>query len=160
MAMNNRAYDISLFEVNPKVNKKPVNNVIKMPENKCEINRRKKAKHIKAISSFLALSIFISVLLVVVHSQVELTEITEQINASSKQLKEYESDYTQLQMRVESKTSLKTVENYSKNNLGMKKIEPTQVEYITLSDGDKAEIKSENHHKSILDMISKIFSGS
>ena len=160
MAVNNKAYDISLFEVSPKVEQKQVNNVIKIPKSKLEANRRKKVNPIKAISTFLAIITFISVMLIVVHSQVELTELTEQINISSKKLQESESRYTQLQMSVESRTSLKAVEDYSKNHLGMKRIEPTQVEYISLSDSDKAEIKDTNQNKSIFNMISKIFSRS
>ncbi len=153
--MYNNAYDISLFEAAPKVERK--NNVVKIPESKLEKNRRVKIKPLKAISTFLAVFTLISVMLVVVHSQVELTELTEQINVSTKQLQELESEYTQLQMKVEASTSLKAVEEYSKNKLGMKRIEPTQVEYITLSDGDKAEVKSENQNKSIFDMISRVF---
>ena len=160
MAVNNKAYDISLFEVSPRVEEKQVNNVIKIPKSRLEANRRKKTNPIRAISTFLAIITFISVMLIVVHSQVELTELTEQINISSKRLQESESRYTQLQMSVESRTSLKAVEDYSKIHLGMKRREPTQVEYISLSDSDKAEIKDTNQNKSIFNMISKIFSHS
>ena len=153
--MYNNAYDISLFEAVPRVERK--NNVVRIPKNKLEENRRVKIKPFNAISTFLAVCTLISVMLVVVHSQVELTELTEQINVSTKQVQELESEYTQLQMKVEASTSLKAVEEYSKNELGMKRIEPTQVEYITLSDGDKAEIKDESQSKSIFDMISRVF---
>ena len=92
------------------------------------------------MSTFLAFGVMISIVGTMVYGQVQLTELTENLNAATKTLNESESVYTQLQMKSDSQLSLQTVENYATGKLGLKKIEQNQVEPISLSKGDKTQV--------------------
>ena len=143
----NLAYDLSLFEEKPreykqKPNKK--NNILKIPQEKLKINARPMAKTLSVLSTAVLSIVSVSVLVIMIYSQVQLTELTENIGCMQKTLNESRSVYTQLQMRVESEMSLHTVEQYAKQNLGMQNTEAYQVEYIELSKGDKASLPTGN----------------
>ncbi|MBW7571673.1 hypothetical protein [Caproiciproducens faecalis] len=138
---SNEAYDFALFE--PKrQHEEPQkkSNIIELPKEKLEQNRRVKLNPFRVVSTFLAFGIMISIVGTMVYGQVQLTELTENLNAATKTLNESESVYTQLQMKSDSQLSLQTVENYATNKLGLKKIEQNQVEPIALSKGDKTQV--------------------
>lgn len=137
----NVAYDLSLFE---EVTTNERSNVLELP------NKGSKTSKARRINPFLmlAVSVFSLVCLgivgTVVYNQVQLTELTAKINSATKQLSESEGVYTQLQVKTESNVSLSMVEDYAKNELKMSKIDPAQIEYISLSKGDKATIKNDS----------------
>ena len=156
----NVAYDLSLFEPSVKEQqKKQKNNVIKISEEQLERNRRPKYHPGTVFSVLFIATLIVSVLGTMIYSQVQLNELTAQINAVSKQLDEEESIYTQLEMKAESNLSLKKVEEYATDTLNMRKVEPQQIEYISLSKGDKAVIPQNAEDKSLLDKISDAISG-
>ncbi|MDF1493233.1 hypothetical protein [Caproiciproducens sp. CPB-2] len=138
---SNEAYDFALFE--PKRQQQgPArkSNIIELPKEKLEQNRRTKIGFFRAVSTFLTFAIMVGIVGTMVYGQVQLTELTEDLNAATKTLNESESVYTQLQMKSDSQLSLQTVENYATNQLGLKKIEQNQVEPISLSKGDKTQV--------------------
>ena len=49
-----------------------------------------------------------------------------------------------MKMKSQAKLSLETVEEYAETQLGMRKLEQNQVEYISLSEGDKGEVLEED----------------
>lgn len=152
MALDNKniAYDFSLFEESPRKNRNE-NNVLKLPENKKNINRRSRLRYKMVALMITSVAISAYVLGSMLYGQVRLNELTAGINKATQQLSESESVYTQLQVKVESRLSLGAVEEYAKNNLQMEKINPYQIEYITLSTEDKGEVQ-----KSGLNMFDKI----
>lgn len=152
----NMAYDLSLFEDRPKVKKKK-NNVVKMQRKKPHIKPKTRITPITALYSVVISAIVVSVFSVMVYSQIQLTELTDKINTVDKALAESKSTYTQLKMRVESQYSLRSVEEYVENELFMKKVEPSQIEYIALSSCDKAELKNKVNKDSIFDKIKNLF---
>lgn len=129
----NVAYDLSLFE--EKHNK--TNNVVKLQK---RYNSSEKTKSANIFGILFLMFVSAAVMAMMLYSQVQLTELTEQSNAIAKKLNENKSIYTQLQMRAETKYSLKSVEEYAMKNMDMKKADAGQIEYISLCDGDKAEI--------------------
>lgn len=146
----NVAYDFSLFEEKTQKTEKQCN-VLELPESNKHVKRRPKAKY-KAIA--VMLTFIVSGALVVgsmLYGQVQLNEVTDSINKITAELNELESVHTQLQVKVESKLSLGAVEEYARNNLRMDKINPYQIEYITLSTEDKGET-----HKDKINMFDKI----
>ena len=112
------------------------------------------------------MSVFLTVMLGIVgtfvYGQVRLSELTNEINLSTTELAEQESLYTQLKMKSQSKLSLETVEEYAETQLGMRKLEQSQVEYISLSQGDKCLVlevdSSENWLTSIWNFIEQLLS--
>lgn len=138
---SNEAYDFALFE--PKRQQAPQpknNNIIALPQEKLEQNRKAKVKPAKAVSTFLVLAVMLGIVSTMVYGQVQLTELTEKLNSATKTYNESTSLYTQLQMKSDSKLSLETVENYATLKLGLKKIDQNQVEPISLSKGDKTQV--------------------
>ena len=152
----NVAYDLSLFEDKPKVKEKK-NKVVKMQREKPHIKPKTRINPVTALYSVVISVIIVSVFSVMVYSQIQLTELTDKINTVDKALAESKSTYTQLKMRAESQYSLRSVEEYVENELFMKKVEPSQIEYIALSSGDKAELKNKVNKDSIFDKIKNLF---
>lgn len=156
MDKRNSAYDLSLFEDKPQ-KRNTQSNVVKIPRKKWKIKTKKKLKLGTALYIAIISSAIVSMFSSMIYGQVQLTELTDKINESNKVLAENQSIYTQLKMRSESKFSLKSVEEYAENELFMRKIEPSQIEYIVLSNGDKAEIKNDSKNDSIFDKIKNMF---
>ena len=157
MEHKNLAYDLSLFEARPKERQK--NNIIELPKEKLEQNRRRRTRPALVVVALFFTLMITSVVGVMIQNQVELNELTAEINAATKELEESESVYTQLQMRAESKMSLKAVEEYAHDKLGMRELEQYQIQYISLSEGDKAEVNETQENKSWGQIISDSISG-
>ena len=92
-----------------------------------------------------ALAVVVVVSLII-HGQVQLTELNQQISNAQNNLEEQQSLYTQLEMKVDASISTSVVEDYAQNNLGMTKVENSQKEFIALSEGDKVEIFDEQNN--------------
>ena len=140
MQVHNEAYDLSLFEPKRKEEPRKKNNIVELPAKRLEQNRRPKAQPLRVFSTLLAMAVIVGIAGTMVYSQVQLTELTEQLNAAEKQLTESQSLYTQLSIKSDSQLSLRNVETYAKDELGMRKITQNQVECISLSEGDRGEV--------------------
>ncbi len=136
------AYDFELFE--PKRKQEPQeqqkSNIIRLPQEELERNRRPKHRSLKVFSMCLFLTVMLGIVGTFIYGQVRLSELTNEINLSTTELAEQQSLYTQLKMKSQAKLSLQTVEEYAETQLGMRKIEQNQVEYISLSQGDKCQV--------------------
>lgn len=139
---SSEAYDFALFEPKRQEQEAPhkKDNIIALPQQKLEQNRRTKVNPVKAVSTFLVLAVMLGIVSTMVYGQVQLTELTEKLNAATKTYNESTSVYTQLKMKSDSQLSLETVENYATAKLGLKKIEQNQIEPISLSKGDKTQV--------------------
>ena len=97
----------------------------------------------------------------IIHGQVQLTELNQEIADAKARLAEQQSIYAQLEMKVDSSISTTVVEDYAKNNLHMNKAANSQKEFVNLSDGDKAEVSlsgDKNIFESIAEAISSLWS--
>ena len=92
----------------------------------------------------------------IIHGQVQLTELNQQIADAKEQLAEQQSIYTQLEMKVDSSISTTLVEEYAENELNMSKAANAQKEFVNLSEGDKAEV-SLTEEKNIFTSIAQAF---
>ncbi len=92
----------------------------------------------------------------IIHGQVQLTELNQEIANAKAQLAEQQSIYTQLEMKVDSSISTTVVEDYARNNLKMNKAANSQKEFVDLSEGDKAEV-SLSADKNIFESIAEAF---
>lgn len=168
MANQNEAYDFSLFEPSrkeqeqqrsaPSKQPKKKNNLIRISEEQLEKSRRIKYKPTTVIGGILFSLIVLTIMGTMILSQVQLTELTENINDANVLLTEQQSITTQLQVKVESQLSLRSVEDYAQNQLGMQNAANNPITYISLANGDKAEI-IQPEEKSWLDTIADAISG-
>ncbi len=155
------AYDFSLFEGKELVDKYTVHRKSKdlsigtgkdadseREQSKAQVYRIKKqrtrARTLRVVVSCFLLVVALGATGSIIFNQVRLTELTEEIDAAAQQLEESKSIYTQLQMRVNANLSLATVESYAKANLGMRKIDQSQLAFVELSKGDKGEVVQDN----------------
>lgn len=166
--MDNIAYDFSLFEssaapeINSPVKRKSEeekkSNIVKLSKKQAYADKRIKRNPVKVAGAVVGAIAIALIASTVITSQVHLTELTESCNAATTTLNQSKSEYTQLEMGVESKLSLQEVENYAKNTLGMTYTEPYQLQYINLSNGDKAEIPNADN-MSLTDKVKNSISG-
>ena len=135
----NTAYDISVFEERKYIDERK-NNIVELPERNAKINKKNKSNVITVLFTALTFSLSVAIVGTILFNQVQLTEITDKMSKVEKQLEESKSENTQLQMKVKEKFSPEKVTYHAKNDLSMKKTNPSQVEYFSLESGDKAEI--------------------
>lgn len=145
----NLAYDISLFEEHKPVDVKK-DNILELPKNNTNLKVKSKNHIMTLIFTVLTFSLSVAIVGTMVFNQVQLTEITDKTNKITKQLEESRSEHTQLQMKVNEKLAPGMVEEYAKNKLLMEKTNPCQVEYFSLSTGDKVEV-TQNTGKNVID---------
>lgn len=147
-----RGYDLSLFETSGTAAKSPVpkkvkkkqyrNNIVELPEVD-EASAPKRKHNVAGLMFGFVLAGIIAVIVgVMIHGQVQLAELNQQITQRRAELETSRSEYVQLQTRIDSSLSTATVEEYARNVLGMSKATNQQKEYISLCEGDCAEILS------------------
>lgn len=126
-------------------------------------NTKKSARRSRANSNIIRAAIgavvaavVIFIVASIIHGQVQLTELNQEIANAKAQLAEQQSVYTQLQMKVDSSISTTAVEEYAKDKLKMTKAANSQKEFVNLSEGDKAEV-SMSSDKSIFESIADAF---
>lgn len=107
--------------------------------------QRSRARTFRVVVSVFLLVVALGVTASIIFNQVRLTELTDQLDIKAQQLDESKSLYTQLKMRSDANLSLATVENFAKQNLGMRKIDQSQLVFVELSKGDKGEVVQNNN---------------
>ncbi len=166
-ALDDKGYDFSLFETTrgtavpkeaPKKRKvnKNKNNIIELPEIQVEKSQRRKHNVAGLVVGGIIAAIMVFAVSTVIVGQARLTELNEQIAVAEKTLAHSQSVGTQTQAKVETVLSAAAVEDYAVNNLNMVKANSRQKEYISLSQGDKAEIYMEED-KTVFDEIGAFF---
>ena len=163
---HNLAYDFSLFEEHEvqkpyakirdeaadrpadNAGKKEKLNIAEKPARRSASKKAQKAKKHKrprSKAARIALGVIAGLAVVVVivsiiHGQVQLTELNQEIINARADLAEKQSVYTQLEMKVDASISTAAVEKYALEELHMTKASNSQKEFISLSKGDKAEV--------------------
>ena len=176
----NLAYDLRLFEEEDvysssvktpekkqakKSQKEKLNKDVE-PVKTDEKTNHKRIKRRKNNFLNIALSVGFAVIVAVVvsliiHGQVQLTELNQQISSAKSDLEEQQSLYTQLEMKVDASISTSVVEKYAEENLGMTKVANSQKEFVSLSKGDKVELTMEENDTifdAIVNAISSLWS--
>lgn len=104
------------------------------------IKNHRKAKVIAPIKVILASAIAIAVSVIMIYSQVVLTELTSEVSFYENQLTELNTEYVRLQGELEATTSIKTLEEAAETKLGLAKIDSSQVEYVNLTGADEISV--------------------
>lgn len=146
----NLAYDLSKFE-------QPAERQVKKPQIKA-VPKTKAQAQLNPVKVVLCLLVVVAVTAAMIYSRVVLTETGDQINAYNKELQVLQSENIRIQTELDSKMSLKNIEQYSTEVLGLAKLDPGQVEYLNLADGNKAEV-TKPADEGALSKIKDFFSG-
>lgn len=161
------AYDLSLFETAEETfaetekrhKKEPKKEkVVKIPEEEIHKIRFRRHNPLKLFCGGAGVLAVAGVIVAIIMGQVQLTELNQKISNAQTELENQQSVYTQTQMAVQSNLSTSGIQEYAENKLGMTKATNAQKEFVTLSDGDKAEI-TKNGNKDIFTQIAEAISG-
>ena len=79
-----------------------------------------------------------------IYGKVENTAIHNEIAAQAQYVNMLESENVRMQSELEEKTALKSVENYAEQILGMQKLDKSQIEYVSISNGNIIDIPESN----------------
>ena len=168
------AYDLSLFEGDPDSDAEVIEDLpaeqkgsskennddrerFKRSGRKARSKSKKRRTGVLRLSLIAVFGIAIAFIVVsIIHGQVQLTELNQEIVNAKAKLAEQQSVYTQLEMKVDSSISTPVVEEYAQNKLHMSKATNAQKEFINLSTGDKAEVTMTSD-KSIFESIAEAF---
>ncbi len=172
MANYSVAYDFSLFEerdgnavrvADPRSNTgerrrvrevpEPRENVVELPKEKLRENQRAKVKPLAMIVRVTTLLVILASVLSIVYSQVQLTELTDQINMNEKVLAEQEALEVQLTMQTAEKVNTADVEEYARKQLGMSQINESQVVYMNMASSDHGTVLQETKELNFFDNI-------
>jgi len=96
---------------------------------------------------------FLGMIVMMLMGSAELTKLNQQLSTTDSRLEELKSLYIQTEMKVEAKYSSNTVEQKAQGELGMSRADSYQKEYISLEEGDKAEI-TEKATNNIFEILS------
>ena len=90
-------------------------------------------------------------------SNAQITDIHSEITKEQNKLADLEQENRRMIAAIEEKSSQKTVEEYVENVLGMKKLDRSQIEYITLDSANVAQITEKDDN--IFKEIARYFEG-
>ena len=157
------AYDMSLFEAED-MSAEDIQVKRQKRKKEEEENRQLELdmiKRRKKISFSLIGLVTIVMIALIIAGQAQLTELNQMIANENKNLEEKQSLYIQTQMKLESKYSSDIVEEKAQAELGMSRADSYQKEYISLEEGDKAEVEDSggsNIFESIANAIGDLWS--
>lgn len=131
MNKNNLAYDLTKYEdAAPEKQKAP----------KIRI-RRQKAEHVGSAPKMIVTTAAAGMLLgAVIYGKVENAAIHSEITSQTKYVEMLASENVRMQSEIEEKTALKSVETYAEEVLGMQKLDKSQIEYVSISNGSVVDI--------------------
>jgi len=129
MSKNNLAYDLEKFEETPSE---------KAPKIRV---RRKKAENTGSAPKLIVTALAAGLLLgALIYGKVENTAIHSEIAAQAQYVDMLASENVRMQSELEEKTALKSVESYAEDVLGMQKLDKSQIEYVSISNGNIVDI--------------------
>ncbi|MDD3429128.1 MAG: hypothetical protein PHG02_03845 [Oscillospiraceae bacterium] len=146
---NEEAYDLSIFENREE---KPARPRVTVAQGKKGLT---KARFHSLNLIFLG-AIVLALIFSVLASRAKLTELSGSVAEKQAALVEAQSDFTYLNLQLDSKISVKNVEEYATQRLGLIKMDKSQIEYITLESENKIE-RPESKFSSIWEMLSTGF---
>ena len=154
MDRQNVAYDLSMYEslLEQKPEKQP------RTEHQAKTVKLKNKKAFRTAIRALSLAVMLSMIIGIVYTNSQITEITTNISSVQKEITELESEKAYLNFTMESRMSLNEIEEYAVNVLGMVKMDSTQVEYIEIESENKVEFTGENFGDKLEEVVQPVLS--
>lgn len=166
MASTSNAYDFDLFDSRdhgsavPKLpepkapqKQKQKNNVVKLDEKQLRRSHRHSANTVKMLMNLTVVLVIVGAIGAVVFSQVQLTELTDEINTANESLSQEKSIAIQLEMQAASKLNTEEIEQIAREKLGMEKVADGQTSYISLTQDDEGTVVQAEKTPNLLDRI-------
>ena len=164
MASTSNAYDFDLFDSRdhgsaapklpePKPPQQPKNNVVTLDEKQLRRSHRHSANTVKMLMNLTVVLVIVGAIGAVVFSQVQLTELTDEINTANESLSQEKSIAIQLEMQAASKLNTEEIEQIAREKLGMEKVADGQTSYISLTQDDEGTVVQAEKTPNLLDRI-------
>ena len=154
MDRQNVAYDLSMYE--SLLEQKPEKEA--KPQHQAKTVKLKNKKAFQTAVRALSLAVILSMIIGVIYTNSQITEITTDIATVQSEITELESEKAYLEFTLESRMSLSEIEDYAVNVLGMVKMDSTQVEYIEIESENKVELNSDNLGDRIEEAVQPVLS--
>lgn len=154
-ANSNLAYDLSVYEPKP-LKKQPEPKVETKPAIQVKTNANPVASSGSAFKIFIKAAVILGVLFAVLYGNVETNRLFNEISKLEAELASLQSENLALAAEYESVTSLKNVEDYAENVLGLQKLDKAQIEYVEL-EGDTVIEVVETQSQNIFVMLKSWF---
>jgi len=116
------------------------NNVVQLTEKQLRKARNAGINPLRSVLSVVAVALVFTLLTFYIYGQVQLTELTENINAAKSELAQLESVEVQLQMKAMADIDVTEIESYARNELQMELVNQKQITYISLNNRDVGEV--------------------
>lgn len=84
----------------------------------------------------------VSLCMMLLYHQMHLTRLTKEIGEQTESLENLQSEYVSLKTRQEQALSIGYVEEYAQTQLGMVKMDPSQVKYIQMTNPEMTEVSN------------------
>lgn len=141
MGKGNLAYDLSKYEnAAPRLTKDEKEQVkIRVRKSKSETTGS--APRIIIVTAAVGLMLGL-----VIYGKVENATIHSEINAETEYVDMLRSENVRMQTEIESKSALKSVEDYATNVLGMQKLDKSQIEYLSIENGNVIDIPEQDEN--------------
>ena len=167
MASSSNAYDFDLFDSRdngsaapklpepkaPAKKTKNKNNVVELDEKKLRRSHRHSANTVKMLFNLACVLVIVGGIGAIVFSQVQLTELTDEINTVTNSLSEEKSVSIQLEMQAAAKMNTDDIEQIAREKLGMEKVTEGQTSYISLAQNDEGTVVQADKEPGFLDKI-------
>ncbi|WMJ23766.1 hypothetical protein RBG61_03630 [Paludicola sp. MB14-C6] len=144
---SNLAYDYGRFE---ETSVKKQQQIEKVPKPK------RVAKRVSVARACAYMLVAMSMISLLLYGRAQQAEVDKEYKKLTAQINEVKSDNARLQMQLESKLSLNNIEQIAEEQLGLTKLDQSQVEYISFNTADKAEVLKQ---KTLWSSISNWFQG-
>lgn len=128
-------------------------NVIHLNERDLRRSHRRNANSLRSIISLCCVMAVLGTIGAIVFGQVQLTELTAEINSVNEQLSEQKSLSVQLEMQTAALMNTDEIETYARERLGMEKVTEGQTTYINLAQNDTGVVLQENEQPGLLQEI-------
>ncbi len=96
----------------------------------------------------MVLGVFVCFVMVsaVIFSNVQQLQISQQITEKQRELTDLQSENVRMQSELAGKTSNKKIQEFAENELGMRPIDASQIEYVQIQTSDVVEIPEEEQN--------------
>lgn len=139
----NVAYDLSRFETSPRKTAPEAQETRQMRV----IKTKKQAKQQARVNTLVKMSVIalsLVAVLSIIFTQVAMSQVTFEITQQKTKLSEAQSEKVRLESELGAMVSVKNVEEVATKQLGLTKMDESQIEYVSLNTENKAEINSKN----------------
>ena len=94
----------------------------------------------KTISVVTVIGICLLVLGTMIYGRVEISSLCSEQTRQEEQLAQLQGENVSLQSELAQKTNMSKVEEYAENELGLKKLDKSQIEYVTVESDSVAKV--------------------